>query len=597
MAERSAWNWLLGTPDADPGAEWRVRFLAAPPLWVTLLVVVPALILFAAWLYRRSGAPTAGSGRRFAMAAARFLALLLLVLMLYDPILSVERFVTRQSTVAVLVDDSLSMSLKDRYADAKRPEAAREARERLARAAGLLGEHERLTPAAEERLAGTTRLEMALAAIRTAGPAFLGRLGETHRVRLYAFSSRLAREPDLAKLVPAGTHTKLGDAILEALADLRGELVAGVVVLTDGRSNAGEKGPVEAAREAAGRDSGVPIHAVGVGSSELPRDLVLSQVQAPDLILKDDQWEVEYTLSHQGYGGERVQVSVRRDSPEGPEIAGNEVTLREDGEPQREKIVTRRFEQPGDYVLHLVVPVQKDETTPENNQAVLRLRVLDEKLRVLYVDGEPRYEYRHLSQALIRDEKLRANVLLASADQGWPQRRSLSGGVPELQRFPESERDLFQFDAVIVGDVDPLASQGLFTRPEGPEGQLAMIEKFVKDLGGGLIFSAGPQANPARYAGTPLESLLPVTLLKESATPLGGEDAEVFPERTPEGRNHAILSLDADRGRNERLWSDPQYRLTGFWRTEPVGREKPSAEVFLRHPTAHPPGSDEGRPI
>ena len=94
-------RWLLSLKGEAiaSDAEWSTRFLGAPPLWVSLLVVVPLLAGFVFVIYRRESR-TAPPAARMAMAALRFLALLLVVLMLYDPIVSIERTLTRRATVA-----------------------------------------------------------------------------------------------------------------------------------------------------------------------------------------------------------------------------------------------------------------------------------------------------------------------------------------------------------------------------------------------------------------------------------------------------------------------------------------------------------------
>ncbi|MBI4768966.1 MAG: hypothetical protein HY784_00770, partial [Chloroflexi bacterium] len=48
-------RWLLGLKGESlaSDAEWSLRFLGAPPLWVTLLVVLPLIGGFAFAIYRR----------------------------------------------------------------------------------------------------------------------------------------------------------------------------------------------------------------------------------------------------------------------------------------------------------------------------------------------------------------------------------------------------------------------------------------------------------------------------------------------------------------------------------------------------------------
>lgn len=582
------WEWF-GIPDVEPGAESNLRWLGAPPLWVTLLVILPALAWFCSALYRRHVAP-GGRARRGLLAGLRLAALVVLLLMLFEPILAVERLVERKSVVAILVDDSLSMSWVDRYRDPAE-------RERLARAAGFVAADAPLSPEADERLRTISRWDLWRAVAAQCRPSLPERLAaQRHTVKTYTFGARLQRDADLAAPAakPAGTHTKLGDALHDVLEDLKGQPLAAIVVVSDGRSNAGEHLPREAARAAAARE--VPIYPVAVGSPELPPDVRIAQVEAADVVLLGEQWEVVFTVEQSGFPGESVRASLRREGPAGVEMAGETVVLPKDAPATRARLRASRFPGPGEYTCVLEIPPDPEDAVPENNVRLLRVRVVDAKLKILYVDGRPRFEYRHLSDALTRDRNVSVHVLLADADPGYRQRRSIEGGVESISAFPRTEKELFAYDVVILGDIAPDASRGLFADPDQ---QMAWLERFVEEWGGGLIFLAGPEANPARFRNTPLEALLPVEL--GDGTDSGFTDEEVFPLRTTLGRGHALLQLEPDpthSGRNEDLWvGPPGVRLRGFYWTAPVGREKVGTEVFLRHPTAIPSGQAEGRAL
>ena len=441
----------------DPNAQWDVQWLAAPPLWVTVLLLCLPLALFVYWLYRGSATP-ASRGRRALLAATRFAAVLCVILMLFDPVLTVEKEITRRAYVPILVDDSLSMAFVDRHTDPQVQTA-------LARAAGLVEPDAPLSATAQLKLETTSRWDLLKAVWTTQESAFVTKLTTTHLVKQYAFSTRLRRDPKLAtETAPTGSHTKLGEAIRDVLDDLKGQAVAGIVVLTDGRNNAGELDPVEAARIAATHGAaGVPIFPVAVGATEVPKDLEMVQVRAPDVVLTGEQVQVDYTVRHTGFPGESVRVELRKDGPEGAILEETELVLREgtlsERLTQRAQLRLSPFEEEGEYELVLIVPPDPEDVVPANNHKRLRIRVVDGTLKVLYVDGRPRFEYRHLSMALIRDRRIAVNCLLADADVGVPQRRSNDPRVTPLTQFPaegvgkDGKRGLFDFDCVIIGDV------------------------------------------------------------------------------------------------------------------------------------------------
>jgi uncharacterized membrane protein len=565
-------QWLLGLKGEkiSAGADWTTRFLSAPPLWVTLLLVVPIIAGFVFVIYRREKR-SAPPLPRSLMGTLRFLALLLVVLMIYDPVVSVERTLSRRSYVAVLIDDSLSMELKDHY-------TSEDAKTKVARACGIIDSDRLLTPEESERFEGTSRLDLVKMALARDERAFIKALAKDHRVKVYAFSSNVKRDVDADRLKPEGRLTKIGEALKECTADLKGQPVAGFVLLSDGCENAGLPA-ISAAEELGRRDPTIPVHTVGVGSPEAPRDIQVLNPEAEETILVGDEWEVAVTIRQHGYDENELELRlVEEDSV----LERRWIFAQSQGGDQREKI-THKPEKPGRYTFRIEVPVQEGEIIPDNNSVIVHLNVVDDKIRVLYVDHYPRWEYRYLKNALIRDGHMLVNILLVAADPTFPQEKSPSPDVKPLQVFPETKKDLFAFDVVILGDVNPEAevSRSVFLDPDN---QMAWLRDFVNNLGGGLIFIAGENSMPFALDGTPLEALLPVTLTDGDSLPAGPFTEAFLPVRTPRGKSSPILTLDSDAGRNRKLWEEPRYSLPGFYWYVPSLQAKPGAHVLARHP-------------
>src|SRR5262245_10253500 len=104
-------EWLLGIPEADPGqgTAWRYVQDFPWPSWVLLLFLAGACIIVI-WVYRRDAAQLS-RGARFFLAGLRLAALALLLFMLSQAILSIER--TGLPFVVVLLDNSGSMATED----------------------------------------------------------------------------------------------------------------------------------------------------------------------------------------------------------------------------------------------------------------------------------------------------------------------------------------------------------------------------------------------------------------------------------------------------------------------------------------------------
>jgi len=148
----------------------------------------------------------------------------------------------------------------------------------------------------------------------------------------------------------------------------------------------------------------------------------------------------------------------------------------------------------------------------------------------------------------------------------------LSGG-PEfarnspghIERFPSKREEAFKYDLVILGDVDA----GFFTAEE-----LGLLEELIRDRGGSLLVLCGPMHTPASFAGTPVETMLPVKFDPDSAWELTPE--AVYPVLTAEGRSSMVMMLENENAENDRIWS----RVAPLDHLPPLLGAKPGATVL-----------------
>jgi len=215
----------------------------------------------------------------------------------------------------------------------------------------------------------------------------------------------------------------------------------------------------------------------------------------------------------------------------------------------------------------------------DNNSVSKTITVLDQKIRLIYADFLPRWEYRYLKNALIRDKTMESRIFLFSADPGFTQ--DSSPGVLPLRSFPRTREEIFRNHVIILGDVLPDEHLGAAT--------IELLKEFVLE-GGGLVFLAGPHSNPSEYVHTELYPLLPVELSEARSDPLrAGPITSSFNVRlTAVGREHPVMRLDNDRDRNDRLWQndDEQFfeHLPGFYWFAETKRVKAGAVALARHP-------------
>ncbi len=567
---------LLDLSDRGEVVELWFRLAGLWPLWALLAVL--AVIVLAAYLcYRptdggpleppRPGAP-AGRGlpsrRRWAMGVLRALAFVLLLLVLLQPVARFRRTLGVKPRLAVLLDDSQSMTITDRRT---RPG------ERLgaARALGLAeyGGGEGLSASAAERAAEVSRGRLLAAVLQNRQLDLEAALGKHYDLRYYTFGQKArpagARSASAAaaRLAFKDSVTDMGRALRAALADLRGQPAAGVIILTDGGSNRGEPVPDAAA---ALKAENLPVFTVGIGLPQA-KDLQMAAFLCEDVVFLNDSVPVYARVRQRGYEGERVTVELKRGEKV---LARKSVALTAD----EEVTVPLRFtpKVKGEAVYRLQVEQRPDELILENNCKEKRIKVIDEAIKVLAVEQAPRWDFRFLKGTLLRDKRVDFRCYVREADG----RQLAAAGMPHyLAEFPEKREDLFKYDMIILGDV-PAKS---FSRE-----QLKLIEEFVKTGGGGLCFAAGIRYNPATYKETVLEPLVPVVF---PAQPQAPPEAELFAplvqpyrlEVTREGLAHPVCRLEEASAANAALWR----KLPSHYWHFPATRLKPAAVALAVH--------------
>lgn len=547
------------------------RLLDVPPLWIVVLVLFP-LTAIASWIgYWREGLPRAARG---GLMLLRFLALALLFLVVFRPVLVQRREEVRPAEVLVLVDDSASMRRVDAYS----PDTpGRPALARLASGA----------------LADAQRSELAAAALET---VLLPRLEESeYEPRLFTFGTTLAPLASPDALSGRGSGTHLGDGLAQALAAHRGRHVTDVVVLSDGRQNGGLP-TLEAARAASA--AGIPIHTVVVGDTRPERNAIVELVEAPANALAGDEIAVIVRVSGRGTAGDERTLCVLEEITDDDEpvvVAEEDVSLSEAGE--RVLLVARpgaREARPRERRFRVQLPPLEDETLLDDNQLEFSVHVTVEKIRVLYVDGYPRWEYRFLRWLLLRaDDNIQAQMFLLSATPDFPQ--DASTGLPSLAEVPTRLSDLLDdYDVIILGDVDPL---DIHHDPSRGAEFVESLRGFV-EAGGGLLLQAGESDNPESFVlSSQLQELIPIKLDPAKSFAFGGDTTrEVHPILEDPLAPHEIVRLHHDLEINRRLWEDDDG-LRGFHWYKPIERAKPGAQVLLRHPTASTSGTGERDPL
>ncbi|MFQ5505693.1 MAG: hypothetical protein ACE5F1_12985 [Planctomycetota bacterium] len=577
---------ILQTPGQQGtlDTEVHLRWLDAPPAWVLGLILVPAIVALIWWTYRRESSLT--KQQRIVLAGLRILALLLVLVASFRPALETTRNLRVRTEVHFLIDDSASMSRHESYG----PELAGEIMASLGPLAppdlADLSRSELVALSFGKNIASEAGSAAAGKIVAGAAPRpaklLLEALEKSFDLRWFRFSDRSYPISDLSELKAKAPMTRIGDSL-----DLhqtqnsldRGKLEA-LIVITDGRNTEGLP-PSESASRL--RTSEIPVHVLGVGDPEAERNLILSGPPGPQQVLQNEEAVFELTVMAQGMEGKHARLELRchRRAEEaggerGPERTAGPVdfAVPADGEPRKVK-VHHSFDEPGDYILTFTVPPLPRESNPKDNVTRRYLRVDSDRIRVLYLEDQPRWEYRYLHQALKRvDKSIEVQCFLFEASENFPQESSTD--LASLTRPPRTKAELFKYHVVLLGDVPPFR---LGATEESRTEWLELLKDFV-EYGGGLGIIAG-RYMPEVYRESTLEDLLPVVidLGLDDDLPPSGHSFRPVPENSY--APHSIVRLLDDVDVNRRLWS---VGLPGMYWYYPVLRAKAGATVLLRHP-------------
>ncbi len=572
---------LLGAVTRDEvGFVTELRYVPQGWLGVGGAAVIGLVCWAVVWMYRREGRIGASMRVRMVLAVIRCLVLLTLALILLEPVR--VRILRRwiDSYVVVLIDSSSSMDLTDSYRDDKAAEPVRR----------LLGSEE---PGSQRRSRLVERI------IGDDDRQFLAALAENNRVKLHAFSNELdllgtiraTRESPASSaqggsgsptlfgaadvpiaLTATGPATNIERAIHRAVESLGSAPVAAVVVFSDGGFNQGASAS-DVAEFA--RDRRLPIHVVGVGDPSRPYNVRITEILAPPNAFQRDPFSISAQLAAEGLDGRtlRVELSERDATGDGTGrvVDTKDVRVGPGGAIEPVTFVRPRS-RVGRFVYTVKVPVLPGESVGDDNSKQTTVNVIDSRTRVLLVSGGPSWEYRFVSRLLERDDTFDVSCWLQSADLS-----AVRDGNTIIDHFPVTAEELFEYDVVLLMDVD---------KSELDEPWCRLIDTLVTEYGGGLLVTAARAYAPTFLRDRSLKALhdlLPVSFDPEAdivLNEIGHYQVSASVIEVPQAAiGHPVMRLAGDPISSKLIWEE---MAEVFWHY-PVLREKPVATVLLRH--------------
>ena len=549
--------------------------------WLLLLVFVVLIGIAAVAFFYLLEKGTLGWIRRVLLIGLRSALLFFLLFLILRPILLVEFKGQRPQGTVLLVDNSQSMQLRDRrLTDGDK-----------ARVAISVGKLPLQTPIYDKMAnlpdvpSDPPRTEMVKNVLTLGELNLIPSLQKLGPLRPYYFGADLRGLPDqkkdLSQNMVAGmsavdARTALADSVVKILESKDADLPSAIVVVSDGQDNASKFTILEAAEKC--RDLRVPLHIYGVGSSE-GGQLQLKEVSAPDTLFVEDTVSIPLRWRAQGFKKGTVEITLRLG---GKEIAKKTFQL-QTGEDLRDVlafVVPKDPEKRDTQELQATIQYKDGDKVLMDDKLTRTVRVADSKIKILYVEHAPRWEFKFLQPALLRDRRIEAEFILVNAA---PEVAKTSKVF--LPEFPKTREKFFdaKYNLIILGDV----AATYFTKE-----QQEWIREFVQNRGG-LIVMAGRQHMPSTYENTPIGETLPVEFKKEKF----GIDSDVrtqeyAPTLTKPGERTDWLALADTPEENLEVWNK---KLLGFHWFYPVSRLKPAATTLIVNPRAKM--GDEAMPV
>ncbi|HEV2323957.1 MAG TPA: hypothetical protein VGS10_08395 [Terracidiphilus sp.] len=501
----------------------RFVLLGAWPGWL-----LPVLILAAAaglalliGIRLREVSSRLKSWRAWVIWGVQSLLIAVLLLLLWEPAMSVGELNSQQNIIAVVVDDSRSMAIADS--------------------------------------GGKTRENAALGALEG---GLLAGLKKRFQVRIYRLGDGLKRIDSLQQIAPVESATHIGEGLKQLVTSTSDLPVGAILLLTDGSQNtadlAGSGIGADALQEIENRR--LPVHTIGFGEEQPAHDVELENVSVAASSVANARIAATVSLMQYGYTGRKATLTVHDGNGL---LASREIMLGAAGRIQTEPLFLPVGSAGAKNLTFAIEPLPGEENVA-NNAVARPLLVSAAKRRILYIEGEPRWEYKFIRRAEDDDPTVQFVSMLRTSENKI-YRQGISDPSELAEGFPVRPEDLFGYSGIIIGSVAADYFSPL---------QQELLREYVDRRGGGILFLGGRRSlSDGGWDASSLNDLLPTFL------PRGNHNFHRDPatvELTSPGVDSPITRILDDPEKNAERWRHLTY-LADY---ENPGDPKPGATVL-----------------
>jgi uncharacterized membrane protein len=501
----------------------RFVLLSAWPGWLLPVLIIAfagGLAVLVRWRLR-DAAPKLRSWRAWVVWGTQSALVALILLLLWQPAITVSALSSQQNIIAVVVDDSRSMAIADN--------------------------------------GGKTREAAALAALQN---GVLAGLQKRFQTRLYRLGSGVTQADGLQSIAPVEPATHIGDGLKQLATETSDLPIGAILLLSDGGQNAAGIGGLGIDPDALQslRNRRLPVHTVGFGRPERAHDVELEDVGVAANSIVNARLTATVSLLQHGYAGQKAILTVHDGDKT---LATREVTLAPNGVLQAEPVFFSAGAAGAKSLRFGIEPLAGEENL-SNNAMTRPVLVSDAKRRILYVEGEPRWEFKFIRRAEEDDTTVQLVSMLRTSENKI-YRQGISDPSELADGFPVRPENLFDYAGIIIGSVDA----DYFTPL-----QQELLREYVDRRGGGVLFLGGRSSlSDGGWGASSMNELLP-TFLPAGRNSFHRNSATV--ELTAAGVDSPITRLLDDPTKNAERWK----KLTYLADYQDAGSPKPGATVL-----------------
>jgi hypothetical protein len=308
-------------------------------------------------------------------------------------------------------------------------------------------------------------------------------LTELENVKIYPFSKNLlsgvSTENELKKLKPTGVATDItgaGTQLLKKYNDT-GKTLKGIMIISDGRETIVENDknfPLLA------RAKNIPLHGVCLGGKVAEKDLLLKLPHRNYTIFKGQTQKIALRVINKNLG--KIKTKVQLVDKTGKTIEEKEIML--DNNTGKLVNFTLKLKTPGHHELWLKTPKLTEEKIFKNNKIAVNATVIDEKLKILMVEGRPYWDSKFLSQVLRKNTNIQFTGIYRLSSERFflIGEGNKSGNESTSVIFPETLEGLAKYNLIIFGK-----GAEFFLNDD----RISILKSYIRDYGGAVLFARG----------------------------------------------------------------------------------------------------------